>query len=113
MQIHHLQVEKVWESVLDPRTGRIVRKSEDQLAPATTAALTYDGVQYNRDPDGSFEVPGEVGAYYLKQDGWQVGPNPFAEQIEAEHQAAAKSKTAERKADEARAKKEAAAKAAA
>lgn len=110
MQIHHLEVGRVYENAIDDRTGRVVRRATEQLQPAGTTGITHDGVQYNRQPDGTFEVPQEVGAYYLRQDGWQPGPNPFAEQILAEHDATAQAEADQRAADEARAAQEAAAK---
>lgn len=115
MQIHHLEVKRTYENVIDPRTGKVVRRmSEPQLAPASTSGITSeDGEQFNVAPDGTFEVPHEVGAYYLKQDGWFVGSNPFAEQLLAEHEAREQAAVAEREADEARAAQEAAEKAAA
>jgi hypothetical protein len=96
VKIHQLEAEKVWESTLDPRTGRIVRRGSEQIGPgAATGFVAEDGTEYRRDPDGTFEVPGEVAAFKMREPGWQAGPNPFAEQIEAEHAQAEKEAKAE------------------
>ncbi len=95
MQIHQLQVERIYESTLDGRTGRIWKQSSERLAAGDATAITFDGEEYRRAQDGSFEVPAEAGDFYTRQDGWFAGANPFAGQIEAENAEAAKAKAAE------------------
>lgn len=104
MQIHHLEVERTYENTIDPRSGKVVRRLADPvLAPAGTVGITFGGEEYRRQPDGTFEVPAEVGAYYLKQDGWFVGENPFAEQLQAAHDTQVGDAAEQKAADEARA----------
>lgn len=106
MQIHQLEVVTEHEHVLDPRRGMVL-KAIEKLQPGSITGITYDDDTYLCGPDGTFEVPGEVGEYYLRQKGWNVGPNPFAEQLLREHEAAEKAAAEERAAEEARAAKEA------
>lgn len=84
MRIHHLEVRNTTHVAADERTGKPVLVRDKVLGPSGTTAITYEGVQYNVQQDGTFDVPDEVGAYYMRGDGWFGGPNPFAEQFQAE-----------------------------
>ncbi len=108
MQIHHVERTYENEHVLDQTSGRVRLKRTPLLGPSAVRVITYDQDVYSVQPDGSFEVPAEVGHFYLEQDGWFQGENPFAERLLAEHEAAEQTASAERKADEDRAKGEAA-----
>lgn len=113
MQIHHVERAFENEHVLDPTSGKVRLKRTPLLGPSAIRVITFDQDVYSLQPDGCFEVPADVGHFYLKQDGWFQGENPFAARLLAEHQAEQATASAERKADEERAKKEEAEKAAA
>lgn len=82
MQIHQIQEFKNPKTILDPSRG-LVLTHERVLKQSSTSAIAFDGVTYEIGEDGSFDVPDEVGQYYVGRPGWYEGPNPFAEQPSA------------------------------
>jgi hypothetical protein len=89
MQIHEVQVfdEKRYE--VDPKRGAVL-KHDQVLKRSGTEAIAFEDVTYAIEPDGSFDVPPEVGTFYCSRPGWYEGPNPFIDEIEAEHKPARK-----------------------
>ena len=78
MQIHQVHTKDVDRWVLDPGLGPVKQKTQI-MTKATTHCITHEGIEYHIQPDGSFEVPDEVGAFYVNRphDGWYEGPSPY------------------------------------
>lgn len=99
MKIHKLVKRSIERFEVDPiEGGRFVRR--DVIKPADDHAIAHDGKTYIIDEDGTFEVPHEVGAWFLKRDGWYEGPSPFPAEmlkkaVDAGKAAAKKSKAAD------------------
>lgn len=88
MQIHEVQVFKKKSHHLDPEKG-LVLQTQDIVKRSDTSVISFDGVEYEVDDDGTFDVPDEVAAFFIGTPGWYEGPNPFNE-AEAEADAAKK-----------------------
>lgn len=98
MLIHQVQVSHSYEKVLDPKRGLVQQKTE-RIGPGSAFMISdEDGKTYEADAGGTFDVPGEVAASYLRKDDWAEGPNPFAQEKEAEAEATAKKADDERSA---------------
>ena len=82
MKIHHVQevAEDRWE--LDPVRGA-VKARISVMKPSTVGRISHEGEVYDREKDGSFEVPDEVGRVFLSRVGWHEGLPPFAPDEEA------------------------------
>lgn len=77
-QIHKLRSIKTFAFVPDPRTGRQTKMPIEQYTPDDTDRIASGGETYEVQPDGSFFVPVEVAAFFVRQPDWYEGPNPFA-----------------------------------
>jgi hypothetical protein len=77
MKIYHLEKKLVIQKKVDPRLG-IVNERVEQVLPSPFTSLQHDGVTYLPNADGSFDVPSEVGNFFLKQSGWEAGIPPLA-----------------------------------
>ncbi len=77
MQIHRLDTVRTQHYVVDDDLGVVLRK-EQAIQPATTTAICHQGRTYEVQPDGSFLVPDDVGAFFLRMPDWHAGPSPFA-----------------------------------
>jgi len=81
MRIYHVHEtwRDEWESDLDRGMVKVRRRV---LEPSNQIRLTHDGVTYEVQPDGSFDVPEEVGTFYVgppvARAGWHTGVPPFA-----------------------------------
>lgn len=60
-----------------------------QLVPSGTAVVAHEGIQYESDAEGWFEVPAEVEAFLCRFPGWkneaEVSEEILAGFMEAEH----------------------------
>ena len=82
MQLHHVHEHHVERWIVDPALGPVKRR-DPVVKQSDTHAIVHEGVQYDRDENGNFEVPEEVGQFYINRvDGWHEGPSPFPAQIE-------------------------------
>ena len=77
MQIHRLDTVRTQHYVVDADLGVVLRK-EQAIQPATTTAICHQGRTYEVQPDGSFMVPDDVAAFFLRMPAWHPGPSPFA-----------------------------------
>jgi hypothetical protein len=85
MQIYNLQetYEERW--ILDPVTGPAKRREAvvkpsgmDRISvPAGVYASCPQGKVFEVQPDGTFEVPQDIGEFYVRQPGWHSGASPF------------------------------------
>ena len=85
MQIHDVEerVEERW--VLDPVHGP-TQKRELAANRSTTSVISVpaggfascpEGQTFELGADGSFDVPEDVAAHFLRMPGWHVGISPF------------------------------------
>jgi len=82
-QIYHAETTTVERYVLDPTLGPIKRR-EEALKPSGTWRIgAPDGATFERGADGTFEVPDEVAAFWLRRPGWHEGASPFAAEAAA------------------------------
>jgi hypothetical protein len=83
MQIHHVETAYEDRFVLDPALGPVKRR-EQVMRQSGIDRIMHDGKTYERGPDGTFEVPDEVGAFLcgrsLANGSFSPGPNPFVEE---------------------------------
>ncbi len=77
MQIHRLDTVRNERYVLDDELGVVMRK-EQAIQPSTTTVICHEGVTYEVQADGTFHVPENVGAFFLRMPDWHAGPSPFA-----------------------------------
>jgi hypothetical protein len=79
MQIHQVEEHTVNVHKLDPVYGMRLHQ-ERALRRGTTARISHPGFDpIDIGPDGTFDVPDEVGAHFVGRPGWYEGPNPFEE----------------------------------
>ncbi len=87
MQIHHIITTNVDRFVLDPTLGPVKRR-ELVMKQSDVQTIASGGHTYEMQPDLTFEVPPELGNFYLthkdKDGSWHEGPNPFAAYLEEE-----------------------------
>jgi hypothetical protein len=85
MQIYHVHTEYEDRWVLDPQRGHVKRR-EELITPSGTTTIvvpadqfdsTPDGDEFTADNSGTFSVPDDVAAYFLRQPGWNEGLSPF------------------------------------
>jgi hypothetical protein len=97
MQIYHVHTTYEDRWVLDPQLGNVKRR-EEIIAPSGTHQLVIpagqfesvpEGGEFDADTSGTFSVPDDVGAYFLRMPGWNEGLSPFPPE-EAPKKAAAK-----------------------
>lgn len=77
MKIHRVIESHKDEWEAHPDLG-LVKVRRTVMQPSDDAAIVHDGKQYSVSEDGSFDVPPEVGAFYVGRLGWHTGPSPFA-----------------------------------
>lgn len=85
MKIFHVQ--ESWQDrwVLDPVTGPAMRHElvakQSTMGTISVPEKVYpslpDGATFDVGDDGSFEVPDEVGAFFLRMPGWHAGVSMF------------------------------------
>jgi hypothetical protein len=83
MQIHQVEVFDELRREIDPARG-IVARREQVIRKGGATRIAHEGVTYEIDPDGSFDVPEEVAAVLVGKPGWYEGPNPFPAEVEAQ-----------------------------
>jgi hypothetical protein len=76
MQLHHVEEFEERLHEVDPVRGPVVRPVK-KLRQGAASCISHGGVDYEISPDGTFEVPPEVGAEFLGRPGWYEGPNPL------------------------------------
>jgi hypothetical protein len=69
---------------VDPIKGVRARKETVLARGGSTSIADGEGGTYEIGPDGSFEVPDELGHFLLKQPGWYEGVNPLGGPTPAE-----------------------------
>lgn len=94
MLIHNVQVHWRSEYALDPIRGTVLKK-EEVLQRGTISAVAHDGVTYTVGDDGSFEVPADVAAALVGENGWYEGASPFPPEKPARKARARKAKVEE------------------
>lgn len=91
-QIHSVEETTEDRYILDPKLGAVMRR-EQVMKPSDTAGISVpagvfdscpDGASFERQADGTFDVPADVAAHYVAQPGWHEGPNPFPPEPPAE-----------------------------
>jgi len=85
VQIHNAKASTKLTWALDPVRGPI-QQTERVIERATTSAISVpkkgfascpEGATFEIQPDGTFEVPDDVGAFYTRMPDWHAGPSPF------------------------------------
>lgn len=76
-QIHHVAVTYRERWALDPERGAVKERQEVLGASGTWRIGAADGTAYDREADGTFMVPDEVAAFWLRRPGWFEGASPF------------------------------------
>ncbi|MEM0142430.1 MAG: hypothetical protein QXL94_00550 [Candidatus Parvarchaeum sp.] len=77
MKIYHLEKRTVVRQELDPHTG-IKNIRQVVIKPSNYERLVSpEGVVYEAESDGSFDVPPEFGQMLLKTQGWEQGVPPI------------------------------------
>ena len=76
-QIHNVIESPTMRHVLDPALG-LVQRRELVMRASDVDRIKHGADTFEVQPDGSFEVPAEVAAHYLRMPGWHEGPSPFA-----------------------------------
>lgn len=81
MKIH--QVVETFENLheIDPRKGPVLRKERVLKEGSTTAIDDPTHGHFEIGPDGSFDVPDELGVFLCRTPDWFEGPNPFASSL--------------------------------
>jgi hypothetical protein len=94
MQIHQVEALDQLRHVVDPQRG-VLATRETVFKQGTTTQVTHPTLgAFDIDPDGSFEVPEELGRFLCAGPGWYEGPNPFAAELEAAEKPARKPRKA-------------------
>lgn len=87
MKIYHLETKHVNRHDVDPALGVVIRR-ELVTKPSDIDQIVHEGKVYERQADGTFEVPGDVGEFLLSHrtgnGQWFSGENPFVESAEEE-----------------------------
>lgn len=78
LRIHKLVERQVERAEVDPVQG-LIRVWRTEIRPSQEERISHDGVEYEIEADGSFEVPHELGLLLTKRHGWYEGPSPFAD----------------------------------
>jgi hypothetical protein len=76
MKIHSVQVKRTYGYRLDPQRGT-VREASESLVRSDVDRIVHNGVTYEVDGDGNFDVPSDVAEFYTRQPDWYEGDNPF------------------------------------
>ena len=76
-QIHNVVESPTSRYVLDPDHGMVQRR-ELVMRASDVDRIKHGDDTFEVQPDGSFEVPADVAAHYLRMPGWHEGPSPFA-----------------------------------
>lgn len=85
MQIYHVHTTYEDRWILDPDHGSVKRR-EALMKPSGTHSIsvpegqfdsTPEGGSFTADDSGTFSVPDDVGAYFLRMPGWNEGLSPF------------------------------------
>jgi hypothetical protein len=95
-RIYHAVTTKTEEWDFDPKRGASLIARES-IQPSGAEIIQHGDLTFELQPDGCFELPDDVAAFYRKQPGWYEGPNPFVQKRMAEEAAAAREPRAERK----------------
>lgn len=63
---------------IDPDRGMVLKRIEAML-PADDDRIVHEGVTYEVQPDGTFNVPQDLGERFTAawDSSWKVGANPF------------------------------------
>jgi uncharacterized protein YigE (DUF2233 family) len=79
-QVYHVISKKHEEWNYDPQKGPalVIREA---IEPSGATRIQYtDGRNFEVQPDGTFHLPDEVAAYFLRMPGWHEGAkNPFVD----------------------------------
>lgn len=76
-QIYRVKVSFRERYVLDEKEGMVMRR-ERILQPADEVTITDPKYgTFEVQPDGTFHVPDEVAAHFLRMPDWNEGANPF------------------------------------
>lgn len=76
MKIHQVVSHRAISHRVDPLRGHVVEHVE-QLTAGSAERVKHEGVLYEVDLDGAFEMPEHHARFFLKQPGWYAGPSPF------------------------------------
>ena len=85
MKIHNVIEGTTEEWVLDPARGAI-KEQRRALKPSDADRIVVakgahdscpEGAAFERQSDGTFEVPDDVAAHFLVMPGWHEGASPF------------------------------------
>ena len=79
MKIHQVIVTEEVQHSVDPRRGVIARREQVLQQGSTREIKDPEHGKFDIGSDGAFDVPDELGLFFLKQPGWFEGANPYAE----------------------------------
>jgi hypothetical protein len=82
MKIHQVVESTELKHVIDPIRGMTVHR-EQVLKPGVAATIDHpEHGTFEINPDGSFDVPDELGEWLCNTPGWYEGSTPFGEQVD-------------------------------
>ena len=85
MQVYHVHTTYEDRWLLDPDKGAVKRR-EALMKPSGTSSIAVPKGQFESCPngqtftaqsDGTFELPDDVAAHFLRMPGWVEGSSPF------------------------------------
>lgn len=82
-KVHNVESHEERSYAIDPEKG-IVQKTNQVIGRGGATSVSHEGVRYEIESDGSFEVPEELAEALCSTPGWFRGENPFKDDIESE-----------------------------